>query len=54
MNRKLLPIGSVVELSDGRKLIIIGYEANAENKMSYLCGGYPSYFLTDFIPSSKV
>ena len=54
MDKILLPIGSLIELSDGRRLIIIGYEKNNEFKMSYLCGGYPSYFLTDFIPYSNV
>lgn len=53
MNRELLPIGTLIELSDGKKLIIISYEENAKHKISYLCGGYPSYFLIDLIPSSK-
>lgn len=54
MNKELLPIGSLIELSDGRRLTIIGYEENDEYKMSYLCGGYPSYYLMDFIPYSNV
>lgn len=53
MSKELLPIGSVIELDDGKKLIIICYEQVAKNKFSYLWAGYPSYFLTDLIPLSK-
>ena len=54
MNKELLPIGSLIELSDGRRLTIISYAENNEYKFCYLCGGYPSYYLMDFIPFSKV
>lgn len=54
MNKSLLPIGSLIELEDGKRLIIIAYERNEQSKISYLCGGYPTYYLTDLIPFSKV
>lgn len=54
MKKDLLPIGSLIELNDGRKLIIISYEKTKDNKLTYLCGGYPSYFLMDLIPATKI
>lgn len=48
MNNKILPIGSVIEF-EGNKLIIIQYEDD-----SYVCAGYPTYYLMDLIPSNKV
>ena len=53
MNNELLPIGTLIELNDGKKLVIVSYVENAKHKISYLCGGYPSYFLIDLIPLSK-
>ena len=53
MNNELLPIGTLIELNDGKKLVIVSYVENAKHKNSYLCGGYPSYFLIDLIPLSK-
>lgn len=53
MNNNLLPIGSLIESKNGIKLIVIGYERNNE-KIFYLCAGYPSYYLMDFIPYSNV
>lgn len=52
MKGDLLPIGTLIEVEDGIKLIIISYEFN--EKISYLCAGYPSYYLTDFIPNKHV
>ena len=53
MSKELLPIGSVIEVDDGKKLIIIEYEKRP-SKLFYLCAGYPTYFLIDLIPFSKV
>lgn len=54
MNRDLLPIGSVIELDDGRRLIIINYEVRGRYGLMYLCGGYPTLCLSDLIPPSNV
>lgn len=48
MNNKILPIGSVIEYQ-GNKLIIVQYQDDL-----YVCAGYPTYYLTDLIPSNKV
>lgn len=54
MDRDLLPIGSVIELPDNIKLVIIGYEDVTKEKITYICGGYPSYLMTDFIPFKRL
>lgn len=54
MDRDLLPIGSVIELPDNIKLVIIGYEEVTKEKITYICGGYPSYLMIDFIPFKKL
>ena len=54
MDRDLLPIGSVIELPDNIKLVIIGYEEVTKEKITYICGGYPSYLMTDFIPFKRL
>ena len=50
MKNSILPIGSVI-LKSNKKYIIFGYDF--KNK-SYVCAGYPSYFLIDLIPPKKV
>lgn len=54
MNRQLLPIGTVIETVDKVKLVIIGYEEVTKERIIYICGGYPSYYMTDFIPIKKL
>ena len=54
MNSKILPIGSVIELEDRNKYIIIGYETLSLKNLAYICAGYPAYYLTDMIPQNKV
>ena len=54
MNRQLLPIGTVIETVDKVKLVIIGYEEVTKEKITYICGGYPSYLMTDFIPFKRL
>lgn len=54
MNKDILPIGSVIEINNGRKLIIVGYNFDNGSKLSYLCGSYPTFYLMDFIPFSKM
>ena len=50
---KLLPIGTVIELHDGIKLVVIGYENLEKENITYICGGYPTYLVTDIIPLKK-
>lgn len=54
MDKFLLPIGTVIELNNNEKLIIIGYEIFYSEKLSYLAAGYPTYYIEDLIPSSKI
>lgn len=50
MKNSILPIGSVI-LKNDKKYIIFDYDFKAK---SYVCAGYPSYFLIDLIPPKKV
>ena len=34
MNNELLPIGTLIELNDGKKLVIVSYVENAKHKIS--------------------
>ena len=45
MKNSILPIGSVI-LKNDKKYIIFDYDFKAK---SYVCAGYPSYFLIDLI-----
>ena len=54
MNNKVLPIGSIIELEDNNKYIIIGYNGLSQKNLFYVCAGYPSYYLTDLIPPKRV
>ena len=54
MSKELLPIGSLIELSDGIRFVILGYEENSEHHLCYLCGVYPCYNIMDLIPIHNV
>lgn len=49
----ILPIGTLIELEDGKKLIILGYKKE-NNIISYICGQYPVNYLIDLVPEKKV
>ena len=51
MDRQILPIGTVLEIKNGIKVVIIGYEL--EGKLKYSCGSYPSFLIMDLIPLKK-
>lgn len=54
MNSDILPIGTAIELPEGIKLIIVGYEEFANENTIYICGEYPSYLMMDIIPFKKI
>ena len=54
MINKILPIGSIIELEDNNKYIIIGYNTFSRKNFSYVCAGYPTCSLIDMIPTKKI
>ena len=53
MNSQLLPIGSVIELSNKNKYVVLGYEEDNNGNLKYMTCQYPSFVITDLIPLNK-